>query len=416
MQILDILWAFGAAGLGWATGPGENPAALPLAMLLVFASAKLLGELCERFGQPAIAGQIAAGALLGPALLQWVHPNEALTALSELGVMFLLFQVGLEVRADELKHVGPVATIVAIAGVIVPFLAGWSILTLAGSRPIEATFMGAAMVATSVGITAQVLQAGGYLHCAASRVILVAAVVDDVLGLIVLAVVSAVAHGPVNWLEIGLTAAIAIGFVLLIVQFGTRAVEKLLPRFREVMHSAESDFALAISLLFALAALAAYAGVAALVGAFLAGMVLSGSIGERSKLFVFGASELLVPFFLFGIGMNLNLAVFGEPHTALLAGAILLAAILSKLVACAGGAWRLGRTDALRVGVGMIPRGEVGMVVAQIGLHMGVITPPVYAITVFMAVATTMVAPALLRWAFRDEPPCPVEATAPRVG
>ena len=385
-------------------------------MLLVFASAKLLGELCERFGQPAIAGQIAAGALLGPAVLHWVEPSEALTALSDLGVLFLLFQVGLEVQAEELKKTGPIATIVAIAGVIVPFLCGWGILTLAGSRPIEATFMGAAMVATSVGITAQVLQAGGYLHCRASRVILVAAVVDDVLGLIVLAVVSGVAKGPVNWMEIGLTASLAIGFVLVTIQFGTRAIEKLMPRVRETMHSSESDFAIAISLLFALAALAIYAGVAALVGAFLAGMMLSRTLEVRAKLFVFGASELLVPFFLFGIGMNVNLAVFGRAHTAWLAGAILLAAVLSKMVACAAGAWSLGRTDAIRVGIGMIPRGEVGMVVAQIGLTMGVISPPIYAVTVFMAVATTMVAPALLSWAYRDEPSLPVEATSPRLG
>ena len=395
---------------------GEHTATLAVAMLLVFASAKLFGELCERLAQPAIAGQIAAGALLGPALLQWVQPSEALTALSELGVMFLLFQVGLEVQASELKKVGAVATIVAVAGVIVPFLTGWGLLTLAGSLPIEATFMGAAMVATSVGITAQVLQAGGYLHCRASRVILVAAVVDDVLGLIVLAVVSGVAKGPVNWMEIGLTASLAVGFVLFTVQFGTRAVEKLMPRVRETMHSAESDFAIAISLLFALAALAIYAGVAALVGAFLAGMMLSGTLQERAKLFVFGASELLIPFFLFGIGMNVNLAVFGEARTAWLAAAILLGAVLSKMLACTAGAWSLGRTDAIRVGVGMIPRGEVGMVVAQIGLTMGVISAPVYAITVFMAVATTMVAPALLRWAYRDEPCQPVEATSPRLG
>lgn len=402
--------------LGAFLTQGEHTAALPVAMLLVFATSKLFGEICEHFGQPAIAGQIAAGALLGPAVLAWVQPGHALAALSELGVMFLLFQVGLEVRASELKQVGPVASVVAMVGVIVPFFAGWSILALAGSAPIEATFMGAAMVATSVGITAQVLQSGGYLQCRASRVILVAAVVDDVLGLIVLAVVSAVAKGPINWIELALTAVLAIAFVLVVVQFGTKAVEKILPRMRDKMHSAESDFAIAISLLFALAALAVYAGVAALVGAFLAGMMLSGSLNDRAKLFVFGASELLVPFFLFGIGMNTNLAVFGEARTAWLALAILLAAIASKMLGCGLGAWKLGRTDAIRVGIGMIPRGEVGMVVAQIGLGMGVITPPVYAITVFMAVATTMVAPALLRWAYRDESSRPTDATTPRLG
>jgi Kef-type K+ transport system membrane component KefB len=408
--------AFWSSAAPATSAHGEEAAALPLAMLLVFASAKLLGEICERLGQPAIVGQIVAGAILGPAAFGFVLPTPALTALSELGVMFLLFQVGLEVRAAELKSVGRVATVVAVAGVVLPFLAGWGILTAAGSRPIEATFMGAAMVATSVGITAQVLQAGGYLHCRASRVILVAAVVDDVLGLIVLAVVSSVARGPINWLEIGLTAALAIGFVLLSVQFGSRAMERLVPRMRETMRSSEADFAIAISLLFGLAALAVYAGVAALVGAFLAGMMLTDSIGERAKTFVHGGSELLIPFFLFGIGMNVNLAVFAEGRTAALALVILLAAVLSKLLACGWGALPLGRQDALRVGAGMIPRGEVGMVVAQIGLGMGVISAPIYAVTVFMAVATTMIAPALLRRAFRDETPIPVEAPGPSLG
>jgi Kef-type K+ transport system membrane component KefB len=254
------------------------------------------------------------------------------------------------------------------------------------------------------------------LHCRASRVILVAAVVDDVLGLIVLAIVSSVAKGPVNWLEIGLTASLAVGFVVGVVQFGSRAMEKLVPRMRETMRSAEADFAIAITLLFGLAALAVHAGVAALVGAFLAGMMLSDSIGERAKTFVHGGAELLVPFFLVGIGMNVNLSVFGEARTAWLAGAILLAAVASKMVGCGWGAIRMGRRDALRVSVGMIPRGEVGMVVAQIGLGMGVISAPIYAVTVFMAVATTMVAPALLRWAFAGETGVEVEESAPRLG
>lgn len=408
LQMLDFMGAFLTSG--------EDAAALPLAMLLVFASAKLLGEVCERLRQPAIVGQMAAGALLGPACLQWVEPTGTLAALSELGVMFLLFQVGLEVRAEELKRVGLVATLVAIAGVVVPFLAGWGILTAAGSPPIEATFMGAAMVATSVGITAQVLQAGGYLHCTASRVILVAAVVDDVLGLIVLAVVSSVARGPVNWLEIALTATLAIAFVLAVIQFGSKAMERMVPRVRETMRSSEADFAIAITLLFALAALAIHAGVAALVGAFLAGMMMAGVIGDRAKTFVHGGSELLVPFFLFGIGMNVNFAVFAEPRTAWLAVAILAAAVLSKMLACGAAALPLGRTDASRIGIGMIPRGEVGMVVAQIGLGMGVISAPIYTVTVFMAVATTMLAPTLLRYAYRGEGCVPVEETTPRLG
>jgi len=405
----DFVWA-------WTAGAGGADAALPVAMLLVFASAKLMGELCERVGQPAIAGQIVAGALLGPGALGWVHAGEALQALSELGVLFLLFQVGLEVKAAELRRVGRVATAVAMAGVALPFVMGYGILAALGHSRVESAFMGAAMVATSVGITAQVLQAGGLLHCRASRVILVAAVVDDVLGLIVLAVVSAVARGPVNWWEIGLTALLAVTFVVGVVTLGSRAMRRVVPRVRESMRSSEADFSIAISVLFALAALAMVAGVAALVGAFLAGMLLSDSIGERAKLFAQGGAELLVPFFLFGIGMNVDVSVFARPETAWLAVAILAAAVVSKMMACGLAAWRLGRVDALRVGVGMIPRGEVGMVVAQIGLTLGVIAAPIYAVAVFMAVATTMVAPWLIRIAYRGEETQAGEAAGPNIG
>ncbi len=167
---------------------------LPLAMLIIFGSAKLLAELFERLGQPGIVGEILAGALVGPSVLGWIHPNEMLKALSDLGVMFLLFGVGLEVKASDLLKVGGKATLVATLGVIVPFFAGWGILLLWGAPQIEAVFVGAAMVATSVGITASVLSARGLLHEVASKIILAAAVIDDVLGLIVLAIVSSVAR------------------------------------------------------------------------------------------------------------------------------------------------------------------------------------------------------------------------------
>ena len=142
-----------------------DAARIPLAMLLVFGTAKLLAELCERFGQPGIVGEILAGVLLGPSVLAWIAPNELLGALADLGVMFLLFRVGLDVKASELLKIGGVATLVAASGVIVPFFLGWGILLLwGGHSQIESIFMGAAMVATSVGITAQVLATKGLLQ------------------------------------------------------------------------------------------------------------------------------------------------------------------------------------------------------------------------------------------------------------
>jgi len=384
-----------------------SPEALkvPLAMLAIFGTAKLLAELFERFGQPGIVGEILAGVLIGPSVLGWIEPSELLTALADIGVMFLLFRVGLEVNPAELLKLGGTATIVAIAGVIVPFLMGWGLLAWWGYPTIESVFVGAAMVATSVGITAQVLASKGLLQERASRIILAAAVIDDVLGLLVLASVSSMARGQVNFLEIAITVGLAIGFVLIIATMGNRAVGKMMPRIQESMQVAEAEFALAMILLFALAVLAVYVGVAAIVGAFFAGMALSGTVGRRVHDLSHGASELLVPFFLAGIGLHVDLTAFRDSSMILLAVILLLLACVSKFIGCGLSALPLGRSDALKIGVGMIPRGEVGMVVAQIGLTMGVLSQNIYGVVVFMAVATTLVAPPLLKIAFADVTP-----------
>ena len=381
---------------------GSEAARIPLSMLVVFASAKLLAEIFEHYDQPGIVGEILAGVIIGPHLLGWMAPNQILTVLAELGVMFLLFRVGLEVKSSDMMGVGGTGVLVAVAGVIVPFLLGGGILVLWGASRIEAIFTGAAMVATSVGITAQVLAAKGLLGARASKVILAAAVIDDVIGLIVLAIVSSMAKGEVNYLDLGLTATLAIGFTILVAKLGTGTMQRIVPRLQKRMSLAEAEFALAMSLLFALSLLAVYAGVAAIIGAFLAGMALSETVEHRVHELTSGVAELLVPFFLVGVGMHLDVASFSTPSNILLAAIILIAAIVSKLVGCGLGAIRLGRQDALRVGVGMIPRGEVGIVVAQIGLGVGVIGQNIYGIIVLMSVATTLVAPPLLKVAYKD--------------
>ena len=379
-----------------------DPAAqIPLAMLLVFASAKMLAEIFERMGQPGIVGEILAGVLIGPHVLGWLAPSEFLHTLSDLGVMFLLFRVGLEIKSSELMKVSGIALLVALAGIVLPFVAGWGISILWGEPQLESIFTGAAMVATSVGITAQVLAARGLLNTRAARVILAAAVIDDVLGLLVLALVSGLAHGAVNYLDLAITAALAVGFTLFVARFGTRTVQRVMPKMNARMRLVESEFALAMTLLFALALLAVYAGVAAIVGAFLAGMTLSETAEGRVKELSNGVAELLVPFFLVGIGLNFNITAFATGRNLALAGTIFLAAVASKFVGCGLGAFSMGRADAVRVGVGMIPRGEVGMVVAQIGLNLGVMEHSVYGTIVFMSVATTLVAPPLLKLAFR---------------
>ncbi|MBL8232915.1 MAG: cation:proton antiporter [Bryobacterales bacterium] len=387
-----------------AAGHGE----LPLALLLVFGAAKLFAEIFERLRQPAIVGEIAAGILIGPAVLGWVKSSDTMTALSELGVMFLLFRVGLEVKPSELLAVGRSASLVAVIGVVTPFVVGWAAVSALGYPFNEALFVGAALVATSVGITAQVLAAKGCLQHMASRTILAAAVIDDVLGLIVLAVVSSLARGQVNLLDLGLTAVLSIGFTVVVAVWGNRLILRVLPAIETNLSAVESRFNLSLVLLFGLALLASYAGVAAIIGAFLAGMALAESVGHREHDLVHGVTETLVPFFLVGIGLHFDLSVLGDPAVLGTAALVTVIAVVTKLAAGLG-AWSMGKADMFRIGVGMIPRGEVGMVVAQLGLVLGVISNKTYSVVVFMAILTTMIAPPLLKIAYQGQERTPAE-------
>jgi Kef-type K+ transport system membrane component KefB len=309
--------------------------------------------------------------------------------------------VGLEIKSSELIKVGGTAAVVALLGIVAPFGLGWGIMHIWGAPSIEAIFVGAAMVATSVGITAQALAAKGLLDVAASKVILAAAVIDDVLGLIVLAVASSVARGSINVPQLALTAVVAIAFTAIVAKWGSQAMGRVVPRVQHRLRAGDVEFNLAMITLFGLALLATFAGVAAIIGAFLAGMALSETIQTRVHDLVHGVSELLIPFFLVGIGLHFDISVFSKPQMLVLSLVTVLAAVVSKLVGCGIGAYRMGWNDALRIGVGMTPRGEVGMVVAQIGLGFGVLPPDIYAVVVFMAVVTTLLAPPMLNHVFQ---------------
>ncbi len=377
-------------------------ARLLLTLFVIFAAAKLMAELFERLRQPGVVGEIAAGIAIGPGGFGWVQPDEFVGALAELGVIFLLFTVGLEIRPGELLRVGRTALLVAVGGVVFPFAAGWALMTAWGHSGIEAVFTGAAMVATSVGITARVLGAMGLLEATASRVIIAAAVIDDILGLLVLAVVSSMARGGLHWGELALAAGLAVGFTAFAAVVGTRTMRRVGPRLAE-LRVPQGEFAFALVLTFGLSLLATQMGVAAIIGAFLAGMVLSEHTeGTDVHHLAQGVTEFVVPFFLVQIGLHVQLRQFLSAPLLVLALVITAAAVLTKLVGCGLGAWKLGRRDALRIGMGMAPRGEVGMVVAQIGLSLGVVPEATYAVVVFMAVATTLAAPPFLRVLFQD--------------
>lgn len=384
--------------LALSTGNGLN---ILLALFVMLAAAKVLAEVFERLRQPAVVGEILAGVLIGPSVLGWVSPSELTNTLAEIGVIFLLFAVGLETKPSAIFKVGTKAALVAILGVLAPFAGGYLLLRLQGAATVESLFLGCAMVATSVGITARVLGSMGVLSAQTSRIILGAAVIDDILGLLILAIVSSAATGQIDYLEIGVTAVLAVGFTLFVVLVGSRVVTRLAPRI-ENLKTSESLFVFGLLLCLGLSVAASYIGVAAIIGAFLAGMTLAEASEGNQTMHsqMKGVTEFLVPFFLVNIGMQLRLEVFIQPSTIVLTLAVTLIAVITKLIACALPVMNLGWRRAGQVGMGMVPRGEVGIVVAQIGLGLGVINDVLFAVVLFMAVATTLIAPPFLKVLF----------------
>jgi Kef-type K+ transport system membrane component KefB len=391
----------GALGLALASAETGK---LLFTLFVMYVAAKLAAEIFERLKQPAVAGEIIAGVIIGPGALALVAPTELTGALSEIGVIFLLFLVGLETKPADIFGVGLRALLVAVLGVIVPFIFGYLIMLVWGGAQIEAIFVGAAMVATSVGITARVLGQMGLLSLETSRIILGAAVIDDILGLLILAVVSSMAkEGGVNYFQIGTTAALAIGFTLLVLFVGARAVNRIRPQV-ENLKLGQSYLVFGLALCLGLALVATYIGVAAIIGAFLAGMALSESAeGTDMPHQAEAVTEFLLPFFLVNIGMQLKLDAFLNRSVIILAIIVTILAVISKLIGCGVAAWPLGKKKAMQVGMGMVPRGEVGIVVAQIGLSLHSVSDAVYGVVLFMAVATTLIAPPFLVMLFKDE-------------
>ncbi|MGI8897840.1 MAG: cation:proton antiporter [Pyrinomonadaceae bacterium] len=377
-----------------------------LALFLMLLAAKLAAELFERLRQPAVVGEILAGVLIGPSVLGLVAPSEFVSMLAEIGVIFLLFSVGLETKPSSIFQVGKTAVLVAVLGVVLPFFGGWLLMRLWGATSISSLFVGTALVATSVGITARVLAGLQLLNTRVARIILGAAVIDDILGLLVLSVVSSTSAGTINYWELGTTALLAIGFTAFVALIGARVVTRVAPRIHNLRIS-ESLFIAGLVLCLGLAVAVSFIGIAAIIGAFLAGMALAEATegDERLHTQTNGVMEFLVPFFLVNIGMQLQLSVFRDWSLVWLALAVTLVALVTKLIGCGAGAWSLGLKRAAQVGVGMMPRGEVGIVVAQIGLSLGVIDARLYAVVLFMAVATTLIAPPLLNGLFKTEAP-----------
>jgi Kef-type K+ transport system membrane component KefB len=372
---------------------------LLLGLVVVWLAAKLFGEAMARLGQPAVLGELLAGVAIGPGVLGLVHESPVLHALAELGVLILLLEVGLESDVGDLLRAGLQATLVALVGVVVPFAAGYGIMHWLGHEPLVAVFVGATLTATSVGITARVLADLGRLHDAAAKVVLGAAVVDDILGLIILAVVTGIAQtGSISLVSMSVLSAKAIVFLVVAIFAGIRLAPTLVGWIAR-MKTRGTDIVYSLIFAVALAAVADMVGLAAIIGAFAAGLVLATTerrehIEQRIK----PVADLLVPVFFVTVGMNVQPALLNpfaenaEFGTALVLSAI---AVASKVAA----GLAVYQRDVRRwpVGVGMIPRGEVGLIFAGAGLSAGVIARDLYSALVGVVMLTTFVAPPWLK-------------------
>jgi len=408
----------------WAAGAdaGHDVPSFLLTLACILVAAKVFGELAERIGQPAVLGELLAGVVLGSSALGVIPATgptaSILTILAELGVLVLLLEIGLETDLREMRKVGASAVSVAAVGVVVPFLAGYLYwanvphgMGEAGTLPTAAIFIGAALTATSVGITARVLSDLSNLGSMEGRIIIGAAVIDDVLGLVILTVVSGIAAGgSVSPFSVARILAVAVGFLVVAIAIGGWVTPKLFHAIAR-MKVAYAVPIIALALAFALAALADVAGSALIMGAFAAGIILARTdqyhaIEERVR----PVGALLTPIFFVSVGSSLDVHLLnparpGGGFLLLVALGLTVLAILGKVAAGYAAPWAKFRR--LAVGVGMVPRGEVGLIFADVGRRSGLLTDDVFSVVLLMVMGTTFVAPPLLKLLFRGRPADP---------
>ncbi|MBI2602239.1 MAG: cation:proton antiporter [Deltaproteobacteria bacterium] len=414
------------------TSHSDPIAPILLGLIILFTGAKAGGFVANKVGQPVVLGELLAGVVLGNLTLfgfeglQFLRDMDFFASVASLGAILLLFEVGLESSVGELLKVGVAATIVAIVGVIFPFILGYGVSCyfLPQSTHYVHSFLGATLCATSVGITARVLKDLNKIHTKEAKIILGAAVIDDVLGLIILAVVSGIivsaskgSGDGFSMLGVLMISTKAIGFLIVALFAGIKFAPMLF-KIGARLRVEGVLVTLSLSFCFLLAYLANLAGLAPIVGAFAAGLIIDGD--KYAKFFgedemsiehlIFPLSKFFVPVFFIHMGMQVELATLSDLNVVGLGLALTLVAILGKQV-CGLGVFgkENSAVSRLTIGIGMIPRGEVGLIFAAIGAGLlldgeRIITPPLYSAIIIMVMITTLLTPPALKWALQKKP------------
>lgn len=365
-------------------------------LVAIIVVTKLFGEGAQRLGQPAVLGELIAGVVLGGSLLGILDPTDpVISALSEIGVIVLLFEIGLHTDLRALISVGSSATTVGLVGVVIPFALGYGVAHLLGLSVVTAIVCGASLTATSIGISARVLSDLGQLDSAEGRVVLGAAVLDDVVGLIILSVVSGIAAGKaVSVAGVGVNIAASIGFIVAALILGGRLAP---PVFRLISRLETSGTLglLALAFAFLLAWLASAAHSAPIIGAFAAGLVLHDTPQRHEierKVSTLG--YFFVPIFFAAVGAAVDLRTLADARVATIGGALIAVALVGKFVAGYAPVWFRG--NKAMIGVAMIPRGEVGLIFAQMGLATGSLDVSLFSAIALMVMVTTFLPPPIL--------------------
>ena len=374
---------------------------------VILVSAKVFGELAVKCGQSAIIGELIAGVIIGPSVLGLVHKTAVFSSIAELGAVVLLFEAGLSTNIKEFAKAGGWATAVAIVGVAVPYLMGYFVFILFGMSTHAAIFAGAVLTATSVGITARVFLDLKKLDSQEAKIVLGAAVIDDVIGLTILAVVTKLVSGDsVGIGTIVQISGIAIAFLIVAVGVGLA----ITPHLFKIIAKMKQEFVIFImGIVFCLfvSALSLQVGLAPIVGAFAAGLVLSNTKHcQEIKKGIEPVYAFLVPIFFVLMGTEVDISIFNPANPGskmiLTMGAILFAvAFIGK--AAAGFVVFKKQINKLLIGVAMVPRGEVGLIFASMGLTIGVFTKDIYSALVVVIMLTTFVTPILLKYLLSKE-------------
>ena len=373
-------------------------------IFIIFTSAKILGEICVRMKMPPIIGELAAGVLLGNYVLNIINTsNHVLMSLAEIGVIFLMFHVGLEIRVKDLFAVGRTAVLVGLLGIGFPLVMGAGSMLLLGYEIVESLFIATAILATSVGISVKVLQDLGLIKHKVACIVLGAAVLDDILALIVLALVKGLARSEFQTVEFVLLVLESIAFVGFLTMWGPKLARKT-NRWVEKLNIPEAPFVLSVILCLGLAELADVIGLAALIGSFMAGIVIDELAGvydlENKVKYV---NEFFLPFFFVMMGAHLDPRAFLSPNLLFLILFVSVIAVVSKMLGAALACWKESWKTRIQIGVCMIPRGEVGIIIGLIGLSLHTITHEMYTVVLAMSLLTTVVTPPLILLSFRKK-------------